>query len=234
MDFEKVKNSYRKNALVQKEMAFNLISILEKSKGVIFDKVFEIGAGTGFLTDNIKKYLKLNKLVLNDITENFTNINPDYYIKGDITKIDIPFQFDLILSNAVFQWIEDYNLLFKKLSSHLEKNGVICFSSFGRENFKQIKDITGIGLNYPCLDEFIIKNGFEILYFEEGLQTIYFKNVKDVLLHIKFTGVKTGNGSWTKTDYKNFETAYLKKYKDDMGFELTYHPVYYLIQKRII
>ena len=228
MDFSKVKNSYRKNAYVQKEMAKRLISILKDKKGNIFNSVFEIGAGTGFLTDCINENLRYDKIVLNDITDNFTNFLPNVFLKGDIVKTDIPYKFDLILSNAVFQWIDDYNTLFLKLKNALNKNGILCFSCFGRENFKQIKDITGFGLNYPYLNDLLKENGFELLYFEEELKTLYFNDINDLLLHIKFTGVKTENKFWTKKDYINFSNLYFKKYKDNLGFELTYHPVYYL------
>lgn len=232
MDFEKAKNSYRENAVVQKQMAQNLILNLIKIKGNNFDNVFETGVGTGFLTDEIRKNLSFKKIVLNDLTDNFTNFTPDLYIKGDINKIEVPCFFDLILSNAMFQWVDDYDLLFKRLHSFLNEKGVVCFSYFGEKNFSQIKDITGIGLDYPTLDYFIKNNGFEILYFEEELKTLYFKNPFELLSHIKFTGVRVKNRKWTKKDFKNFEEKYLENYKDDLGCELTYHPVYFVIESR--
>lgn len=230
MNFEKAKATYRKNAYIQKQMAENLIRILIKFFGNKFDSVFEIGAGTGFLTDEIKEKLLFKKIILNDLTDNFTNFLPDSYIKGDIIKVEIPLNLDLILSNAVFQWIEDYSLLFKKLHKSLKKEGILAFSYFGENNFAQIKNITKIGLDYPKPDEIIKQSGFEILYFEEELKTLYFKDIKELLNHIKFTGVKTENKIWTKSDFKNFEEKYLNNYKDELGFELTYHPVYYLLK----
>ena len=231
MNFERAKETYRKNAVVQKQMAKVLVSKTADFFGNKFDKIFEIGSGTGFLTEKISKNFEYKELFLNDITENFTEIEPSKYIKGDILDVEIPNNLDLIISNAAFQWIEDYNLLFKKLKNSLIKEGALCFSTFGANNFSQIKDITGIGLSYPDLSDVIKENGFEILYYEEGLQTLYFKNLKDVLLHIKFTGVKTENKIWTRKDYKNFEEKYLEKYKDNLGFELTYHPCFYILKK---
>lgn len=87
MNFEKAKATYRKNAYIQKQMAENLIRILIKFFGNKFDSVFEIGAGTGFLTDEIKEKLLFKKIILNDLTDNFTNFLPDSYIKGDIIKV---------------------------------------------------------------------------------------------------------------------------------------------------
>ena len=84
MDFSKVKDTYKSNAPIQKEMAHNLVSNLIKLKGNNFDTVFEIGSGTGFLTENIKEKIKYNKIILNDLSDNFTNIIPNEYLKGDI------------------------------------------------------------------------------------------------------------------------------------------------------
>ena len=53
--------------------------------------------------------------------------------------------------------IEDYKKLFSKLYDNLNFGGSLCFTTFGKDNFRQIKDITGLGLNYPNLDEFIKK-----------------------------------------------------------------------------
>lgn len=231
MDFEKAKNTYRKNAIIQKQMANLLISNLVRHIGCEFENVFEIGSGTGFLTDEIVKNIKFKKFYMNDLTDNYTNYVPTKYIKGDICKIHLDEKFNLITSNAVFQWINNYNSLFSKLNSILFDNGIILFSTFGKNNFCQIKDITGFGLLYPDLAQFILENDFEILYCMEDLRTVYFKTLKELLYHIRFTGVKTNNIRWTKAEFKNFELEYTKKYKDSLGFELTYHPVFYILKK---
>ncbi len=231
MNFKNVQHSYRKNAPVQGQMANSLVLNLMKYAGKKFDKIFEIGAGTGFLTDKIRENLEYKEIILNDITENFTNFSPNAYIMGDIIEVDFPKNCDLIFSNAVFQWVLNYNLLFEKIYGALNFGGILGFSTFGEKNFSQIKDITGIGLNYPDFKGILQKKGFKILYYEEELNTLYFNNIKDVLSHIKYTGVKTENKIWTKKDFKHFEDTYLKKYKDDMGFELTYHPVFYIVRK---
>lgn len=230
MDFDKAKTTYRKNAFIQKNMADILISILIKNCGKNYDKIFEIGAGTGFLTDKIRANLIYKEIILNDLSENYTNFKPDKYIKGDILKITPPDNCDLIISNACFQWIMDYNKLFSKLHNLLKSGGVLAFSTFGSKNFKQIKDISGAGLDYPNLEDFIKNAGLQIIYFEENLETMYFKGVEEVLKHIKYTGVKTENRIWKKSDLIEFKNKYKMKYKDDMGFELTYHPLYFILR----
>ncbi len=231
MDFEKAKNSYKKNAVIQKKMAANLLKILLKFYPNNFDTVFEIGSGTGFLTEEVKNNIRYKKIILNDITDNYTGIVPDEFIKGDILSVVISNNIDLIVSNACLQWINNYDELFNKLYSNMNENGVFAFSTFGKDNFIQIKDITGIGLSYPDLSNVVSKQGFKTIYFEEELDTLYFQKPIDVLEHIKYTGVRIQNRVWTRRDFKLFEEKYLEKFKDKMGFELTYHPMYYILQK---
>ncbi len=232
MNFVKAKDTYRKNAVIQKKMAKKLFLETVNNFGNKFNSVFEIGCGTGFLTDEICSGLEYDKLFLNDITENFTGAVPFRFYKGDILNIEIDEKFDLIISNAVFQWIEDKNLLFSKLYELLKDDGILAFTTFGKENFSQIKDISGFGLKYENLESLIEKTGFKTLYFEEELETLYFTSVQKILEHIKLTGVQTSvNCLWTRSKFEAFKEEYLKHFSDNNGVELTYHPQYFILAK---
>ena len=231
-NFTKAKDTYKKNAIIQEKMAKKLIYETVKNFGKDFKNVFEIGSGTGLLTNEICNGMNFEKLFLNDLTENFTEIFPYKYYKGDILNIEIYENFDLIMSNAVFQWIDDKERLFSKLYGLLNSNGMLSFTTFGRENFCQIKDISGFGLEYKDIEPFLNKTGFEILYFEEELETLYFESVQKILEHIKLTGVGTNaNCLWTKRKYETFRKEYLKHFSDNNGVELTYHPQYFILRK---
>ena len=226
MDFSIAKDTYRENAFVQKNMAKSLMFLLEKTCGNSFDKILEIGAGTGFLTKNIISKLKYEELILNDITDNFTQVDVEF-IKGDASKIDLPCDCDLIISNAVFQWIDEPCAFFNKIKTNLKNGAVLAFSSFGEQNFKQFKKITQIGLEAFDYEKILKSCGFKVLHFEQEVQTLYFKNPKEVLKHIKATGVSIKRGErWTKSKLENFENMYRKYFVDGNGAELTYHPLY--------
>lgn len=242
MDFVKAKDTYRENAVVQGKMAEKLVHelILEfKSKcdsnrfcTPRFKNVFEIGSGTGLLTDEIVKNIDFDELFLNDLTENYTGYAPFKYYRGDILSIEIEENFDLITSNAVFQWIDDKEKLFNKLFCLLNSGGILAFTTFGKENFCQIKDTIGFSLDYTDLVPIAKKAGFKILYFEEELETLYFKDVRNILEHIRLTGVGTNaNCLWTKNKYEIFKQKYLEKFSDNNGVELTYHPLYFICEK---
>lgn len=231
-NFTKAKDTYKKNAIVQGKMAKKLVYETVKNFGDNFKDILEIGSGTGLLTDEIFRRIKFENLFLNDLTENFTEIFPFKYYKGDILNTEIYENFDLIMSNAVFQWINDKESLFLKLYGLLNPGGMLSFTTFGRENFCQIKDISGFGLEYKDIEPSISKTGFEILYFEEELETLYFESVQKILEHIKLTGVGTNaNCLWTKRKYEAFREEYLKRFLDNNGVELTYHPQYFILRK---
>lgn len=226
MNFEKAKDTYRKHALVQKNMASALIFHLIKSGGKDFEKILEIGAGTGFFTDEIALNLSFKEIILNDITENFTGHNFKF-IQGDASKINFGKNFDLVASNAALQWIEDIEAFFVKTRNSLKKGGILAFSSFGFENFKQFKILTGRGLDAPSYTKCLQNSGFKILDMEEVIQTLYFENVKEILGHVKSTGVAlSGGGVWTKGKLLNFEKLYFEKFHDKNGYALTYNPLF--------
>ena len=69
--------------------------------------------------------------------------------------------------------------------------------------------------------------------FEEQIPA-FFSSPKDVLQHIKYTGVNGIESTrWTKKDLLRFTTEFEKFYSENVGYSLTYHPVY-VIGKKII
>ncbi len=180
MKFDKYYDIYNEYSLVQKKVAKNLVDFIQENK--ILDKkniknILEIGCGTGIFTNEyLKEFQNLENLYLNDIfnvEKYFENIK-SYFLEGDITKINIP-EVDLILSSSAFQWIENLDELFKKLS--LSSNNLI-FSTYTKGYFKNIKE----------------KKETIVLEFESPLE---------VLKHLKYTGV-TGLKKPSITNIRSF------------------------------
>ncbi len=225
-NFSKASTSYIENASVQKRMAQNLIEILIKNYGKNFEDVLEIGSGTGFLTDNIVEHLNCKNIILNDITQNLTRHNFEF-IQGDATKKEFNKQFDLIISSSAFQWFENFEDFLSKIKKNLKKNGLLVFSSFSDRNFEQFKKILNTSLNYVDYHTALNNKGFEILTFEKEIQTLYFNSPKEILKHVKNTGVGMNNEyKWSKKTLETFESEYIELFKDEKGVELTYNPVY--------
>ncbi len=117
----------------------------------------------------------------------------------------------------------------------LSEKGLVAISTFGEKNLTEIKQITDIGLSYftePDL-EHIISSSFQIIKMKEEIKTVYFPSPKDVLLHLKRSGVNgITSEKWTKSDLLYFTNQYNKLFKSDYGVSLTYHPIYIIASKK--
>lgn len=237
--FKKAIKSYEKNAVVQKIMSEKLFhKVLEVSNK--FNSILEFGCGTGFITNQILEKLEFNELILNDIVEDYCKLHKDKSSKiiidaGNIEEIIGKYKsFDLIISNATFQWLQDKKNLIDKFHSKLSDSGLLAFTSFGKDNYKEIKNTFGVGLEYLTKSEYknILKDKFEILYSYEEKIELQFDNLLEVLRHIKLTGV---NGIVKLSLNISLLEEYKKKYlvnNSINSYILTYNPLYFVGKKK--
>lgn len=235
--FSKSLSTYEDNAIVQKLMAEKLIKLLNKKH---FDNILEIGCATGVLTKEIKKNIQYKNLTVNDIVSKAKNyidkLSSDItFISGDIETLEITEQYDLIISNASLQWCNDIEKTIDKLVNSLNNNGILAFSIFGDENFKEIKNIFEIenkNYDFEKMKEFFAKYNAQLYLDKEELK---FHSLIDILKHIKNTGVNAITETrLTKTQLTKLEENYKNKFSTDNSLTLTYEPVYVIVQKNDI
>lgn len=228
--FEKSMKDYEKNAIVQSMMASKMMIELCKIS-TDFEYVLELGCGTGLLTKKILNDLKFKKYYANDLIEKSKNyvqkiIPNSQFLCGSALKIRPTKKMDLIISNAMFQWFGNLDKAIEILKRSLNKDGILAFSTFGPENFKEINALTGLSLNYKTKDEIveILQNqGFEVLYAENFYEELSFKTPLELLAHMKNTGVNSlSEKTWTITKVKEFCDKYSKMYPKS---KLTYSPI---------
>lgn len=233
--FAKNLDTYNDNAKIQKKMAERLLSFLDRKD---FNDILEIGCGTGFLTQLVNEKFSFKTYTANDIVEScekyVKEINPKInFIPADIEKAveNSDKKYDLIISNAVFQWVENLESFIKLLISKLNDDGVLLFSTFGPENFREVNFVLGKTLPYYSANELqeIIKGYKSVV--EQEMHVMAFKTPKDILKHIKSTGVNALEMvSWTKTDMQKFENGY-NNFCSGIP-TLTYHPIYVKIENK--
>ncbi len=227
--------TYNDNAKIQKQMAQKLITFLDSTN---YDKILEIGCGTGFLTRLVSEKLLYKKYVANDII-----VESGYYIKDINAKIDFEEAdiedyisktnetFDLIISNAAFQWIDNFESFIQKLMAALNPKGILLFTTFGKENYREIYHVLGKTLQYYSIKELREMFGEYNLELEEEIRITTFKTPLDVLKHIKYTGVNAlSSEKWTKKDLINFEYGYNNFCSNRPT--LTYNPIYVKLQNK--
>lgn len=241
--FAKSLESYDDEAVVQKGAAERMLdllnlALLERQ----FESVLEIGCGSGILTDLIESRLDYRDLLLNDIIPEIEEVHRhrrgSRFLIGDIEKSELAANaFDIILSNAVFQWVNDLPQLLTNLHGALKPDGVLAFSTFGEHNFKEIAQLTAKKLKYFTADEIsaMLTDRFELLSVHEELHVLHFASVQKVLEHMRLTGVTaTGeNFSWTKGKMQKFMQDYYQHFTSgDKTVSLTYHPLIFIVKKK--
>ena len=225
--FQKSIDKYTDNAAAQKYTADILINELPKTD---YDNILEIGAGAGILTSYASNKLKWENYYTNDLVEK-SEIFVKKYIKdtkffaGDFRKIKFNKKFDLIISNAVFQWFENTDKILDKCKNLLTKDGVLAFSTFSPDNFKEIRELTGLSLKYKSLEE--LKNStekdFSIINIKQSEYVMKFDNPLKILAHMKNTGVNSLTETrWGIKEVKTFCDNYKDKFPD---LTLTYSPI---------
>ncbi len=233
--FEKSMEKYDENAIVQKFMAEILASETASVKNS-FEKILELGCGTGLLTRCINEKIKYKSYTANDLTDRskryLDKILKKYdYICANAAKINPNTSYDLIISNAMFQWFKNLDEVLTKYKKMLNNDGILAFTTFSPENFQELKAVTGLTLDYKSQEELcaIVEKNYRILKIESYKKVLEFKTPLELLYHMKNTGVNSlENHRWTFADVKEFCETYTKTYAKTT---LTYTPILVIAQK---
>lgn len=253
--FSRNAKTYDQYASVQKNMGQDLINkVLEKTKNKHIYKILEVGCGTGYVTRLLVKHFPNAKITSVDIangmieyTKDLMNDSSVTFICDDIEDMYINEMYDLIISNATFQWFNDLEQTLYKLLKHLNQDGLICFTTFGNQTFRELhksyklvkedlnitEDISP-GQQFHSLQSLINKcskviktlnNSMKIKGIEQ-IENEYFDDCHEFLTSIK----KIGANNSIKQDYKvtrSFIEKVIKVYNERFIYKdkvkATYH-----------
>ena len=227
--FEKCLKTYDENAIVQKIMAKNIAEMLDNFH---CNNILEIGCGTGLLTKEIVKKIEYKTFKALDIVtscESFIKQIDEQiiFLPADIESFILQndIKYDLIISNASLQWVNNLEEVINNLVLKLTENGTFVFTLFGKNNYKEISSTLNKSLNYYSKEdlETILKQyNYQI---SEETHQIEFSTPIEILKHMKYTGVNSLEEiSWTKKDMFKFEQECYKICKGSP--KLTYNPIY--------
>ena len=161
------------------------------------------------------------------------------FLPGDAETVPFPAESTLITSCSALQWFESPENFFKRCNALLNSQGYFAFSTFGKENMKEIRELTGNGLPYRSREELVtaLSSHFDILHSEEELISLSFDNPIKVLYHLKQTGVTGISGTSsqqlrTRRDLQLFSERYTQEFTQGTSVSLTYHPIYIIAKKK--
>jgi malonyl-CoA O-methyltransferase/biotin synthesis protein BioG len=248
--FSKAADTYTQEAGVQQQIAERMICLLHPYLPAPGARVLEFGCGTGSYSRLLLRYLRPAELLLNDLCpameqqcEELLQANGVAFLTGDAEALPFPDNCTLITSCSALQWFDAPGRFFEKCAAALAPHGYLAFSTFGPENMKEVRRLTGNGLPYRTrteLEQLLQNAQFDILYSEEEEIPLPFEHPMKVLYHLKRTGVngvqKTSPHRWTRLDMQEFCEEYIRLFGRQSALQptvsLTYHPIYIIARKR--
>ena len=240
--FGRCLKTYSDEAEIQRVMAEKLSGMIIRQR-TGFRRVLEIGAGTGLLTDLLDEKISWEHRIVNDLAGDCALFHASrrntVFLPGDAETLDWGNDsFDLICSNAVFQWLTDLPAFLKRLKSASNPDGLLAFSSFGPDNLKELSALTGAGLHYYSMEELtsmLERSGFQIHCAEAEKHIRKFADPLDILKEMRRTGVNASAGQiwWTPRRLADFRKEYRSRFGNaEGGVSLSWNPVYLLAVSR--
>lgn len=244
--FSRQYDTYDSVAIVQRQMAVELIDALLRFNNFACPSVFEVGCGTGLVTRLLCENLKMKQFLASDIIPEgrktvdhiFKHVDfPFNFEQSNInTYAGIDFSADIVASGACLQWCDDLPSFVKKISKDISNEGLFAFSTFGPNNFNEITSISGSSLEYKSTEELkdILHPYFEIEFLETFEKQMLFDSPIAVLEHIKQTGVNALQRTrWTKSKLHSFTAEYSDQFQIGEQVRLTYEPIIVIARKKL-
>jgi malonyl-CoA O-methyltransferase len=232
-NFSRYAHYYDRYSTMQNLCATNLITKLD---GSCFADILDIGCGTGNYTELLREKFPKARIKALDISGEMIEVAKGKlqderieFITADGETIDFKEHFDLISSNASFQWFEDLEKALSRYKGCLAENGVILFSTFGPLTFceldNSLKEFNGGEAAISSCNFFeraeiekALKRWFRSAKIEEKLYKERYDSLPELLKKIKYTGTRGNgiikNGFWTPKIMSDLDKIYKEKYKN--------------------
>ncbi|KFM99438.1 malonyl-[acyl-carrier protein] O-methyltransferase BioC [Bacillus clarus] len=249
--------SYDQYANVQKKMAQFLLSKMKgKYSATSSIRVLELGCGTGYVTEQLVNAFPRAHITAIDFAENMIAVAKTRHNVGavtfrceDIEQLRLEESYDVIISNATFQWLNDLKETIRNLFHHLSKGGVLLFSTFGNQTFQELhtafhraKEEKGIQSRTSIGQHFFSKEQlFHVCKVEKGdvhvFETCYierFAEVREFLQSIRKVGATNSNEESYCQSPSLFRTMlriYERDFTEREGIMATYHALFTYIEK---
>lgn len=228
--FEKALPTYSKNAIVQSEVCERIGNIIRDTFGVKVtnvNSILEIGPGAGILTKVWSKYLSTAKATFIDLYPMpiFGKSANERYLVEDAEEwlYNTDEKFDLIVSASTVQWFANPIRFLKKIRNNLNPGGVAIISTYVRGNLRELNQFRVSPIIYHDEKEYTSVENTET---ERWTRVVEFDSSRQLLMHLKNTGVKPSRNRKRLSDVRPLKLTNLPK-------RLTYEPMIIKINKEL-
>jgi len=221
-NFSRCARVYDRYSTVQDKTARELIAHLNGSQ---FADILDIGCGTGNYTALLRERFPQSRITALDVSPEMLQVAAKKlgdtidFIAADGETFRMPHTFDLITSNACFQWFENLDTALDSYAASLHANGVILFSAFGPTTYKQLAACLGQVSSSTFLDADRIAETmtrtFENVRVREHVFTQEYESLRQLLNTIKYTGTRglgTNGRSIGRQQLAQMEETYRRKF----------------------
>lgn len=146
--FNRSAETYDQYAVVQKKMAHRILLTLQ-TLDLKVKNILELGCGTGYLTRLLLDHYPRAEVTAVDLAEKMIETarqktEPSARVRffvGDAENLDqnLLGTFDLIVSNAMIQWLVSPRETLSGWASFLKPNGWLVASTFGPDTFQELR-----------------------------------------------------------------------------------------------
>jgi len=215
---------YYKGGGLQENIGKSLIALINCD----FQNILEIGCGDGQFTRMIKKRLTSSKIISLDISEKMINLAKNRvsnvrFVVADGEVLPFKTRFNLIISNACFQWFKG---LFKSLMDYknfLSKGGVLLFSIFGKNTLKELSlsldelfkapvKIRASGFFLKDEIEEIMEGAFKNIKIKNMVIKQEYGSIIELLKEIRYSSSTPFKMLWTKGMIERLDRIYKDKF----------------------
>ena len=135
-------------------------------------------------------------------------------------------RFDLIVSASTIQWFADPIRFMSSLKSHLNPGGIALISTFVKGNLHELDKVRPCPMIYRTVEDYMSSTDCVAEIWE---RTLTFESVKDMLMHLRLTGVNPKKSSFRKNNQSQDGAGMMKKLTA-FPVQLTYCPMIMVVK----
>ena len=216
LHFSNKASTYDSEARLQREIAWQLVEFVsEFITQEISTPIYDIGAGTGYLSEFLKNKGLARKIIALDIARGMLDmvcgkVKNACPVVGD--GEELPFadrSTNLVASSSTLQWM-NYPKALNEFKRVLQPGGYLILATMGRDTFQELKEsyrvtagrmgikltASRFGPAMPGLDELkttIEDCGYDILFSQQRIKREFYPSVKHFFRSIKARGTNNPN-----------------------------------------